>query len=92
MGRIDKKMFRRDPGKYERASGMPPGGAALMCAMAALCLSGLSLLSLNTAAAAKRLSDACVRNVQGYYGACLEADREIASHRSEGTVGTFTGK
>lgn len=68
--------------KRERISPPAVGGSSLLVIFAALCLTVLALLSLSTAQAEKRLSDAAADAVTSYYEADLEAERIFAQLRA----------
>lgn len=90
MSGIDRNVFRQNPAPYEKKGTAPvSSGAVLLCSMAALCLVVLNLVALSTADGAKRLSDACVWNIENYYEACLEANKDIADARNDGFVGMY---
>jgi len=62
------------------------GGSSLLVIFAVLCLTVFALLGFSTAQADRRLADASIRAVNGYYAADLEAERILAQLRSGQTV------
>lgn len=68
--------------KHARISAPALGGSSLLVIFAVLCLTVLALLSLSTAQAEKRLSDAAADAVTAYYEADLAAERIFARLRS----------
>lgn len=75
----------------EEARGGAGGGLLLLCAVSALCLAVLAMLAMSSAASHKAVSDACLAETDGYYRACLEADRELARRRQDRETGLFHG-
>ena len=67
--------------KRERMTAPAVGVSALMVIFAVLCMTVFALLSLSTAQAEKRLSDAAVQSVTDYYAADLEAEKVFARLR-----------
>lgn len=89
-------MSMENKGRYGKLAGNPDGrpsgiggGVLLLCCMSALCLAVLAMLAMSSARAHKAASDACLAETAGYYAACLEADRALASWRQAGGDGTF---
>lgn len=72
----------------QKAPISPPaiGGSSLLVIFAVLCLTVLSLLSLSTVQAEKRLSDIAASSVTAYYEADLEAQAIFARLRAGETV------
>ena len=66
-------------------------GALLLMAMCCLCMAVFSMLSMSTAGAHKRTSDACVAELEGYYMASAEATRDYAAALAAGVPGTYSG-
>lgn len=62
------------------------GGSSLLVIFAVLCLTVFALLGFSTAQADRRLADASIQAVKGYYKADLEAERILAQLRSGETV------
>ena len=62
------------------------GGSSLLVIFTVLCLVVFALLSLNTALAEKRLSEAYAQKVKGWYAADLLAQETFAKLRSGETV------
>ena len=58
------------------------GGSSLLVIFAVLCLTVFALLGFSTAQADRRLADASIQAVTGYYKADLEAERILARLRS----------
>ena len=72
--------------KKERMAIPAIGGSSLLVIFAVLCLTVFALLSLSTAQAEKRLSDAAAEAVTDYYGADLQAQEIFARLRAGETV------
>lgn len=69
--------------KTTRKTAVPAiGGSSLLAIFAVLCLTVFGLLSLSTAQAEKRMSDASMQAVTAYYVADLEAERIFARLRA----------
>ena len=69
--------------KKERKAAMPAFGAsALLVVFSVLCLTVFAMLSLTTARAERRLSDASAAAVTAYYAADLEAEEIFARLRA----------
>lgn len=83
---MDGSMFRREiriDGHDGGGTGFS-GGAVILCALAALCVVVLNLMAATRAEASMRLARAAADETAGYYGACLEANRDIADLRASG--------
>lgn len=61
---------------------MPIGGSSLLVTFGVLCLVVLAMLSLNTALAEQRISEAYEENTKGYYAADLHAQEIYAKLRA----------
>lgn len=72
--------------KQTRFSPPAVGGSSLLVIFAVLTLSVFALLSLSTAQAEKRLSDAAAQSVTAYYGADCQAEEVFARLRNGETV------
>lgn len=73
--------------KEKRQLSVPAlGGSSLLVIFAALSLTVFALLSLSTVLAQKRMADASVEAVSGYYAADLEAERIFARLKTGETV------
>lgn len=59
------------------------GGSSLLVIFAVLCLTVFALLSFSTVQADRRLSDASVRAVEGYYQADCAAEQILAAIRAK---------
>lgn len=68
--------------KTHRMSAPAIGGCSLLVIFAVLCLTVFALLSLSTAQAEKRMSDASMQAVTAYYAAELEAEQIFARLRA----------
>lgn len=71
----------------ERKNGAIGGGPLLMAAVS-LCLAMLAMLGAYQASAHEKLSAGCAAEAAAWYGACLEADRELAALRADAPDGT----
>lgn len=58
------------------------GGSSLLVIFAVLCLTVFALLGFSTVQADKRLADASIKAVTGYYAADCEAEKILAQLRS----------
>ncbi|MBE5766411.1 MAG: hypothetical protein E7335_04475 [Clostridiales bacterium] len=58
------------------------GGSSLLVIFAILCLTVFALLGFSTVQADRRLADASIKAVEGYYKADSEAERILAAIRS----------
>ena len=76
----------------ERRRFSPPvvGGSSLLVIFAVLCLTVFAMLSLSTAQAERRLSDASAAAVLAYYAADLEAEEIFARLRAGEQVDAVT--
>ena len=68
--------------KTHRMSAPAIGGSSLLVIFAVLCLTVFTLLSLSTAQAEKRMSDASAQALTAYYAADLEAEQIFARLRA----------
>lgn len=68
--------------KTHRMSAPAIGGSSLLVIFAVLCLTVFALLSLSTAQAEKRMSDASAQALTAYYAADLEAEQIFARLRA----------
>ena len=68
--------------KTHRMSAPAIGGSSLLVIFAVLCLTVVALLSLSTAQAEKRMSDASAQALTAYYAADLEAEQIFARLRA----------
>lgn len=68
--------------KTHRMSAPAIGGSSLLVIFAVLCLMVFTLLSLSTAQAEKRMSDASAQALTAYYAADLEAEQIFARLRA----------
>lgn len=90
MGRMTRQdPFRRPPDGAIGKTGGISGGAVLMCAAAALCVTALCLLSLARVQASSNLTEKAFAEASGYYDALLAANTDIADARLDGVEGTF---
>lgn len=78
--------------KKERNTSAAPvfGACALMVVFSVLCLTVFAMLSLSTAQAERRLSDASAAAVRAYYAADLEAEEIFARLRAGEQVDAVT--
>lgn len=76
--------------KREKFSVPAVGGSSLLVIFAVLCLAVFALLSLSTAQAEKRLSDASLAAVSAYYEADRQAEEIFACLRSGEHPGEVT--
>ena len=72
--------------KTHRMAAPAIGGSALLGIFAVLCLTVFALLSLSTAQAEKRMSDASAQALTAYYAADLEAEQIFARLRAGESV------
>ena len=79
-------LFRQAPEPLEKTGIKLSGGSVLLCALAAVCVTALCLLAAARSGASMRLSQAAADVSAGYYAACLEANRDIASARENGDI------
>lgn len=65
------------------------GGAVILCALSALCVTALCLMALSKASSAAAISEQTAAEAAGYYAACLDADTDIADIRSRNMDGSL---
>lgn len=80
------KSFRSEPEPLQDSGIKLSGGSVLLCALAAVCVTALCLLAAARSGASMRLSQAAADVSEGYYSACLEANRDIANARENGDI------
>lgn len=83
-------LFRRDIRIQEsNTHGFAPGGAIILCALAALCIVVLNLMAVVRVGASERLSAAAANETALYYQACLDANTAIANASHDGFSGVL---
>lgn len=81
----------RDENSKTRGTSGSMAASILLVAMACLCLAIFAMLGMSSAMAHKRISDAGIVELEGYYQAAYDAEQDFATALEFGEPGTYSG-
>lgn len=81
-----------DGNNASRGTSGSMAASILLVAMACLCLAVFAMLGMSSAMAHKRISDAGIVELEGYYQAAYDAEQDFAAALEFGESGTYSGR